>query len=175
MGTRAPWPLAAEVLADNGDVPRRVAHDPLRLDDKRGLLDHHKAQPVLGDEQTLALVVEAALLAAAHAGYGLASVEEWRGLGMLLLLELDDELESGPEAVHRELCAERSRKGRIAAEPVERRLAAAARTKNLVAHFENVVLVGCSAVGHAAILAETNCEAHDSTVQKTVVYRTLNG
>jgi hypothetical protein len=77
------------------------------------------------DEQTLALVIEAALLAAVDAGYGLASVEERRGLRTLLLLELDDELESGPKTVHRKLRAERSRKGRIAAEPVERRLAAA--------------------------------------------------
>jgi hypothetical protein len=87
---------------------------------------------VLGDEQTPALVVEAALLAAADAGYGLASLEERRGLRMLLLLELYDELESGPEAAHRELRAERSRRGRVAAEPVERRLAAAARAEKLV-------------------------------------------
>ena len=84
---------------------------------------------------------------------------------MLLLLELDDELEIGPETVHRQLCAERSQRGRVAAEPIERCLAAAAHAEGPVAQVEHVVLIGCSAVGRAVILAEFSREAHASYVQ----------
>lgn len=60
------------------------------------------------DEQSLALVASPTLLTATNARDGLPTIEEWRGLGVLFLLKLDDQLEIGPVAVDGELRTERA-------------------------------------------------------------------
>lgn len=55
-----------EVPTDNAEIPPSVTSDAPRLQNERGLLDHHQPQPVLRDQRACAGVVEAALLAAAE-------------------------------------------------------------------------------------------------------------
>lgn len=90
----------------DGDVLVVVAHDPLGHHRERGFLDDHQTKPALRDKQSLALVVQSTLLTATDAGDGLPTVEERRGLGVLFLLELDDQVEIGPVAVDGELRTE---------------------------------------------------------------------
>ena len=71
---------------------------------------------------------------------------------MLLLLELDGEVQFSPESVDREHRSTRQSRRGVAAQPVEPCLTDCSNTEDLVAQVEDVVLVGGSAVGHAAIL-----------------------
>lgn len=141
------------MLAYDRHVTSTITDDSLRPELERGLLDHDQAQAMLGDEPALPLVIDSPLLPATDTGDRLASVEERRWHGVLLLLELDHEVEVGPVAVNGQLCATRAGRRWIAAKPVERRLPIALGPEHFIAQVEHVVLVGGGASGHGGSLA----------------------
>ena len=97
------------------------------------VFDYHEPQTMLGDQSTLARVVEAALFSAADPRDGLAAVEQGRRLRVLFLLEFDDQSQARPVPVDGKPRAPAPFGRRVSSEPVEGRLTAPPRPEDLVA------------------------------------------
>lgn len=138
-----------EVFPNDCDVVIVLADYAIPTGNESTLENHDEVMPVDAYQFGFALVVESSLLPARNAGHGRSPIEQRHGLGVLLLLELNHEMQRGPISVDGQSCGASSSWRYVAEKPAEARLTITGHAQDFVTEVKDIMLVALGTLRHS--------------------------